>query len=102
MRAGKLNQLADIQRKTQFGTGTTGQPVFEWLTLTSNVPVGITTLAGRKLELSRQLVATATHEVILRDIDIEINDRLKWGDRLLNIGHLNPDDDITLTCTEQL
>jgi len=106
MRAGELKHLVSIEHKSITGTGDRGQPVFTWTALASNVPAKITPLTGRKLEIARQLVPTATHEVMTRYVaNVTAHMRINFGGRILNIGNVNNKEELnftlTFTCTEE-
>jgi SPP1 family predicted phage head-tail adaptor len=67
MDAGKLRELITVQQKTVSGTGDRGQPVYTWTTF-AQVYAEIEPLppTGKKTEIARQLVATATHQFTIR------------------------------------
>lgn len=67
MDAGKLRELITIQQKTASGTGDRGQPLYTWTTF-AQVYAEIEPLppTGKKMEIARQLVATATHQISIR------------------------------------
>jgi SPP1 family predicted phage head-tail adaptor len=66
MKAGLLRHRVTVQGKAITGTGDRGQTVFTWVDALENVPACIEELSGRRLELARQLIATATHEITIR------------------------------------
>jgi SPP1 family predicted phage head-tail adaptor len=71
------------------------------------MPAQVKELAGKELELSRQYLPTASHEVIIRwHPDVTSQCRVAWGDRTLAIGYVkNPDNRknwLHLTCEELL
>jgi len=106
MRAAELKHLVTIEQKNQTGTGDRGQPVYTWTAFASNVPARITPLTGRKLEIARQLVPTATHEVQTRWVSgVTAHMRINFGGRILNVGNVNNKDELnftlTYTCTEE-
>ncbi len=87
-------------------TGDRGQASKTWSTY-ATVWAAVDELSGRKLELARQLVATASHKLIIRyHADLTVKDRVVWGDKTLWIGHVENWSGMgftqTLTCTEQL
>ncbi len=46
-------------------------------------------LAGRELERARQVVATATHKIILRWVKgLNPRHQLRWGSTVYEIGHI--------------
>jgi head-tail adaptor len=90
MRAGSLRYYVDVQRKmldALHPLGDRGQDNFTWQAHL-NIPIGIEPLSGRKLEIARQLVPTATHKLTFRAHEITPRDRFKWGERIFNIGYL--------------
>jgi SPP1 family predicted phage head-tail adaptor len=106
MQAGNLKHLVTISNKVQTGTGDRGQPIYTWQTL-GTVPAEIVELSGRKLELARQLVSTATHQVTIRYLaGLETNSQVVFGSRTFNIGYVQNvklmNFTMILTCTEQL
>jgi SPP1 family predicted phage head-tail adaptor len=87
-RAGDLRQRVLVQTKNITGTGDRGQPVYAWETRLK-APAYVEPLQGRKLEIARQLVPTATHEVHLRYCQLGPQERLVLdGSRVLNIGYV--------------
>lgn len=86
--AGELRHPVTIQSKTLGAAGDRGQPSVTWTTEAS-VRAQIEELSGRKLELARQLVATATHRVVIRYLSsLAVTDRVVFGSRVFNIGHI--------------
>lgn len=97
MRAGSLKHQVLIQEKTVTGTGDRGQPVYTWNTLIT-VPASISPLNGRKAEIARQLVASATHTVTLRYYaGLTETMRLLYGSRVFNIGFIKNLDELNFT-----
>ena len=92
--AGELRQQIVIQTATVAGPNTRGTPQVSWPSIAGDPATGtlvrckIETLSGRKLELARQLVATATHRVTMRyrAIDTETNRLVYKTGRVMNIG----------------
>lgn len=105
MRIGKLRHYLTIERKHVTSTGDRGQPVYTWQTLYANVSCWVEPLQGRKLEIARQLVPTATHHVTLRFHDIDARDRFNMGGRVFNVGNINNFEErniyMVATCTEE-
>lgn len=86
MIAGNLRHNIVIQSKQVTGTGDRGQDTITWVN-TTTVPAMIEELSGRKLELARQLVATASHKVTIRYLSsLSIKDKVLFGSRTFNIG----------------
>lgn len=104
--AGELRQRVNIQAASANTTDTFGHPIETWADSITNVAAKIETPTGRKLELARQLVPTATHVITVRyrELDDELN-RIAYGERVFNIGHQNDVDErhvkLILTCTEE-
>lgn len=89
MLAGLLKQRITVQAKSPTGTGDRGQPLFTWQDETTGIPAEVVELAGRKLELARQLVATATHQVTMRYLSSLVpTKRITLGGRIFNIGNI--------------
>lgn len=67
MDAGRLRNFVTVQQKSLAGSGDRGQPVYSWTTF-AQIYAEIEPLptAGKKMEIARQLVATATHQVTIR------------------------------------
>lgn len=106
MRAGELKHSITVQRKVVTGTGDRGQPVYHWATR-SQVRANIEELSGRKLELARQLIATATHRVTLRFLSgLAIKDRILYKGRHFNINSIQDEQLLgfsqSLLCTEEV
>lgn len=106
MRAGRLDQRITIQTPTS-NAGTRGQRIDpQWENLHITIPASIVELSGRELELSKQYVPTATHEIRIR-YHTNINEacRCIWGDRILSIGHIyNPTNrrhELRMVCEER-
>jgi SPP1 family predicted phage head-tail adaptor len=86
--AGDLRHKVTVQSYTITSTGDRGQPVKSWSTY-ATVPAMIEELGGRKLELARQQVATATHKVTIRYLSqLTVKDRFVFGSLTLNIGSI--------------
>ncbi len=60
------------------------------------VPAEITTLTGRQLEVARQVVSNATHQVKMRWPGFTLNTKhyLQFGTRKLQIGHIDDSEHI--------
>ena len=106
VKAGKLRQYASIEQKVSSGTGDRGQPVTTWQALAANVPMEILPVAGRLLEISRQLCSTATHQITLRyRAGILAGMRVTYQGRHFNIGFSDEGDQrkrwLVLQTTEQ-
>jgi SPP1 family predicted phage head-tail adaptor len=105
MRSGQYRHFCDIEvnRPLQGQRG----PVDNWLTLYSSVPMSIDALAGRLIEIAKQLVPSATHKVGLRYLSgiVAGETRINYGGRLFYVGYVDEWDFrgryLTLTCTEQ-
>ena len=71
-------------------TGDRGQLVPNWVDETTLVPAQIEELGGKKLELARQLVATASHQITIRYLSsLDTNRRFKdENGRIYNIGSI--------------
>jgi len=88
VRAGEMALRLQVQEKKITGTGDRGQPEFQWVTILTT-PAYVEPLSGRKLELARQQVATASHEVQVRYIGaLTPQHRLVFNGRVFSIGSL--------------
>jgi SPP1 family predicted phage head-tail adaptor len=66
-----------VEMQVSGGTGDRGQPLYTW-TEPAKVWVKIEALTGRKLEIARQVVPTATHEIAMRFLDgLAVTDRIR-------------------------
>lgn len=105
--ANQYRLYGDIETFTQTSEGQRGQIIGDWVTTYSGVPMGITELTGRQLELAHQLVATATHKISLRWINgiVPTSMRILFNNRIFKISHVNEFDFrnryLELTCEEQ-
>lgn len=105
--AGKLRHLVTVQQKQITGTGDRGQPVYSWTTLaTQYASIESIPPFGRKMELARQLVATATHEITMRYLaGMDEKCRVQWNGRTFQVGYIWNHEErnawVTLLCTEQ-
>ena len=64
--AGDLDKRVTIEAVTMGAADSRGRPAVTWAAAVNDVSARIETPSGRKLELTRQLVATATHLVTIR------------------------------------
>lgn len=90
LEAGLLRQRVQVQQKVISGTGDRGQPVYTWATF-ATVYAGIESITpfGAKGERARQLMTTATHEVMMRYLPgLTEQCRLLWGTRVFQIGYI--------------
>jgi SPP1 family predicted phage head-tail adaptor len=110
--AGELRQRVAIEVDTTTDN-TRGNKKRTWATMVvsgkplSAVACKIETPAGRKLELARQLVPSATHTITMRYRVLDVNaNRLNCRGRIFYIGHQEDVEErhvkLILTCTEQL
>lgn len=106
--AGSLRHLVTLQQKTVSGTGDRGQPVYTWATLaTCYARIDVLPPFGKKAEVARQLVASATHSIVMRFLaGMDATCRVQWNGRTFNIGYISDHDERgiwqTLLVTEQL
>jgi len=105
--AGELRQRLSIQAFTAAANDGYGHTTGTWADSIENVAGKIETPTGRKLELARQMVPTATHVITIRGprtLDLQLN-RLAYGSRVFTIGHVNDVEErhvkLILTCTEE-
>lgn len=105
IRTNELRHYGDIEANTT-ATGSRGQQSASWSAKHSAVPMKIKSLTGREAEIARQLVATATNEIVIRHKEsITTEDRITWGSRTFNIGFVDRVDNrglwLRLICTEE-
>src|SRR5690348_7535038 len=62
----ELRHFATIQNNQPIVTGTRGESVPKWVDVYKNEPVAIHPLGGRELELARQMVPNASHQIRMR------------------------------------
>lgn len=107
--AGDLQQVLTVEVKATGPKGTRGEPPADPWGQDGDSPTtvraSILPLSGRKFEIARQLVPTATHEIATRWYPgMTPKKRFKRGDRIFNIGHvlnvLEMDLKLLFTCTE--
>ena len=106
IRAGKLRFYASIDQRTVTGQGDRGQPVGSWVELYPRVACDLVPLSGDQLEITRQLVAKASHKVTIRyHAGITAGMRVTYQGRHFVIGHVGDGDFrkhyLELTCVEQ-
>lgn len=106
VQSGRLRHTVVIERHVNTGTGSRGQAVGEWQAAYSSVAAEVTPLSGRQLEITRQLVATATHTIRIRyRPGILPGMRVVFRDRTFAVGHVGDGDMklhyLDLTTTEQ-
>lgn len=90
MRAGKLDRLISIQRKTVTRSNT-GQEIISWTALSSNRPASISPLRGDERFSGSQIVASQQFEFITRWASV-ISD-LRADDRIVYPSNDSPSDD---------
>jgi SPP1 family predicted phage head-tail adaptor len=105
--AGDLRISVTIQKRTDTGPDSRGHPIWTWRDLKTCVPAKIESPAGRKLEVARQYVPTATHLVTMRYRQLSAKEhRIVFRDRVFNIGWVHDIEErnikLELTCTEEL
>lgn len=104
--AGELRHLVTIQERTDTGPDSRGHPVLAWSDAVTGVPAKIENPAGRKLEIARQYVPTATTVITMRYRTIsEKDNRIVFRGRTFNIGWANNIEErnvkLELICTEE-
>lgn len=90
IKAGELRSLVTVQHKVITGTGDKGQPTYTWQQF-AQVFAKVEMLDGKKLEVAKQLMATATHQVTMRFLTgLSEQMRIQLSDgTILNVGYLN-------------
>lgn len=84
--ASDYRHTISITLQVKSGTGDRGQDTYSITTL-GTVPAKIEPLDGRKLEIARQLVPLATHEVTIRYLAGVVPDcKVVYGSRTFNVG----------------
>jgi SPP1 family predicted phage head-tail adaptor len=110
MEAGKLQHRVTIKSLVTATTGTRGQRVVSENEI-ATVWASVAPLSGTKLEIARQLVPTATHQIEIRfRADVTVRCKVVFGSptgtKTFNVGHLATPDEVTermvLTCTEEI
>jgi len=104
--AGQYKQPITVQTKSLAAPGDRGQAVITWLN-EATVRARVEDLSGRRLELARQLVATATHQITIRYLaGIKVTDRVVFQGRVFHIGAVLNKDNVNfrqeLVCTEEV
>ncbi len=105
--AGALRKRVVIERKTAPTTDSRGHPVRSWESYIEDVSAKIETPSGRKMEIARQMVATATHIITIRYRTLNVDEhRINYRGRIFNIGFQNNLEErgvhLELTCTEEM
>lgn len=93
IQAGKLRHRVAFQR-VALAQNDYGEPVETWATVPcyGRVPVEVLTRGGNEKLFSARNQATATHLIrtrYMRGLNPTPKDRIKWGDRVLNIEHVD-------------
>lgn len=105
--SGELRHTITITVPNVTGTDGLGENVYGSPTVVGTVPAKIEPLSGRKLELARQIVPTATHEITIRYLAGVVPDQgqVTFGSRTFNIGAVRDVMEtqfaMVLTCTER-
>lgn len=103
-RIGKLRKRVTIQRRAKALDNSFGLSTNTWTDLRT-IAAKVESLNGRELELARQRVPEASLIVTIRHVvGLTTSDRLKYGNRILEIGSVaDPDETkrfLTLLCSE--
>jgi SPP1 family predicted phage head-tail adaptor len=104
MIASQLKHLVTIVKDT-VEVGERGQEKIVGTTQVCRTYASIEQLSQRRLELARQLVSSATHEITIRYISgVKFGCRVLFDGRTFNIGNVNNLKEVNLlmvlTCTE--
>jgi SPP1 family predicted phage head-tail adaptor len=104
--AGRLSNVVSLQKYVVSSTDTRGQPVGSW-THVCSLRAAIEPVGPRDAQMVNQLMHDATHIVHVRyNQSVTRSTRLKYGDRILNIGHVadlgNDGRVLRLLCSEEL
>lgn len=87
---GRMRHRITIQRKSDAGLDTHGQPSGVWEDLKANVPAEIRTLSGIELEIAQRTFAEATHRITVDYIDgLTSKDRIQHHSTIFHIGHVD-------------
>jgi SPP1 family predicted phage head-tail adaptor len=103
--AGELRHRVVIEEREKTGETDRGRPTYRWKSL-GRFWAKVEPLTGREAEMTRQMVATATHKVTLRyrALSAETN-RIVFNDRVFNIGFVANVEErnvkLEVTCTEE-
>lgn len=104
--AGQMRQRVTIEAKSVASApDSRGHTERTWYAAITNVSAKVETPTGRKLELAKQLVSSATHVITMRYRKLdEANNRIAYCGRVFSIGHQEDVDErhvkLVLTCTE--
>ena len=105
MKSGTLRHVCSILQRGRT-LNTLGQRVVsDWKTIAVGVRTAVKTLSGRELEQAKKLHAEATVQVTTRDGRATVDDRFKYGTRLLEIAARIPNEtenEFVYLCTEHL
>jgi SPP1 family predicted phage head-tail adaptor len=102
MRAGQLRHRIAIERRP-VEYDERGHESADWTTIQRDIPAKVSELSGRELERARQVVAEASIQITTRRTVATSKDRVRFGQRLFQIGAVIPDErrtEQTLYCTE--
>lgn len=89
-KAASYRHYCTIEECVKTGEGDRGQDILSWNALYNNVPIGIESLSGRKAELAKQLVSSATHTVCLRYKPLSVKThRFNFDGRIFRIGYIS-------------
>ena len=104
MKAGQLRNYVDVQRKVLLSTGSRGESAYQWETVYSRVPARVQTLTSstvgeaKKVEITRQLVPLATHQVTIRYLSgLTESMRFVFNGLVLNIGMIADKENLHFT-----
>jgi len=94
-----------IYLREALGLGDRGQTTYT-MNVVGTVYARITTLEGKKLDLARQVIASATHEIRIRYLEgVTPECDITFGDRVFEIGSVNNRNEVNfemvLTCIER-
>lgn len=84
MRAGKLDRRITIQRLSVVGTTAMNEPVKEWIDL-ATVWAQALPMRGNERFAAQQIAGTAIMTFRLRYRDVQVTDRIRYGDKVWNI-----------------
>ncbi len=104
IRAGKLRHRLIIQEQ-ETAKGTRGQRTSGWIPVGDPIWGKVESLAGGEREQARQIYPSATLSVQIRfRAGMTTENRIKFGDRILNIGYIENEDqrneELVMLCGE--
>jgi|SRR6185369_1909792 len=106
--AGELYQRVTVQQLTNGADDSRGHPARSWANRLTDIAAKVETPTGRRMEIARQYVPTATHVITIRgprSVPIKTS-RFVYKGRVFNIGWMNDVQErhvrLEFICTEEI